>query len=161
VSGIFVFGASRPGFPSTHVENEDVTTWINFVKSQGVSRVCCLLDQPQRAYYGGLILHYEHSFGANNVCAAPIADYHLADEHVLKNHILPFLTHAQHQKINTVVHCSAGIGRTGHVIAAWLVYYFGLSNSAALYATSEMGFNANESSKNVGSLLDRVRMWHS
>ncbi len=32
----------------------------------------------------------------------------------------------------TVVHCSGGSGRTGHVLAAWLVHHYGMDPSAAV-----------------------------
>ncbi|MEH2433087.1 MAG: hypothetical protein V7K25_02320 [Nostoc sp.] len=43
-----------------------------------------------------------------------------------------------------VVHCSGGIGRTGHILAAWLVSVRGLSNQAAINAVKKTGRNPYE-----------------
>ncbi|MEW6495955.1 MAG: protein phosphatase, partial [Cyanobacteriota bacterium] len=43
-----------------------------------------------------------------------------------------------------VVHCSGGIGRTGHVLAAWLASARGFSNNAAIAAVRKTGRNPYE-----------------
>lgn len=44
------------------------------------------------------------------------------DFEALTGKILPFLLEADKQSEKVVVHCSGGVGRTGLVLAAWLVY---------------------------------------
>ncbi|BBD68237.1 dual specificity protein phosphatase [Nostoc commune NIES-4072] len=75
---------------------------------------------------------------------APIVDFHLCDLETLTQKILPFLIEADKENEKVVVHCSGGIGRTGHVLAAWLVSVRGLSNQAAINAVKKTGRNPYE-----------------
>lgn len=139
-----VFGARRPGFPLPRVPDALVATWIGWMQKQGVRRVVCLLPEKQLAGYKDLLASYRDAFGPESVCWAPIADFTLADESTLTRTILPFLRDADRHGERTVVHCSAGIGRTGHVLAAWLVAARGMSNEAAIDAVRRSGRNARE-----------------
>lgn len=135
-----VFGAERPGYPATKVRSEAIGKWIAFMKGEGIKRVCCLLTDVQLAYYpDGLLDAYRDAFGKDNVCSAPIEDFHLCDAEMVHGTILPFLKDSQQRHGPVVVHCSGGIGRTGHVLAAWLVYYRNLSPDEALSAVIETG----------------------
>jgi Dual specificity phosphatase, catalytic domain len=62
----------------------------------------------------------------------------------LTQQILPFLADANQKGEKVVVHCYGGSGRTGHVLAAWLVYARGLSNQAAVEAVKQTGRNPYE-----------------
>ncbi|WP_414567826.1 dual specificity protein phosphatase family protein [Nostoc sp. CCY 9925] len=75
---------------------------------------------------------------------APIADFNLADLETLTQKIIPFLIEADKQNQKVVVHCSGGIGRTGHVLAAWLVSVRRLSNEAAIKAVKKTSRNPYE-----------------
>lgn len=134
-----VFGASRPGYADSEVGD-----WVEFMKHQGIQRVCCLLTDKQLARYSNLLETYQQEFGYDRVCWAPIEDFHLSDLETLATKILPFLAQADRQAEKVVVHCSGGIGRTGHVLAAWLVSGRGLSNKAAIAAVKRMGRNPYE-----------------
>lgn len=153
-----VLGARRPGYPSHHVPQAEVDDWIAFVQGHGIQRVACLLPESQLAYYDHLLESYRQAFGADRVCWAPIRDFHLADAPTLTETILPFLAQAQQRNEKTVVHCSGGIGRTGHVLAAWLVSFRGLSNQAAMDAVRQTGRDAQESGDpGLDALLDACR----
>lgn len=154
----FIFGARRPGFPFSRVSSIFVHTWIAFMQAQGIIRVLCLLPLRQLDAYDDLLGTYRQMFGEHNVLWVPIDDFHLAEEVQLIDQILPFLAEAEQQQEKTVVHCSGGVGRTGHVLAAWLVSERGMSNEEAIAAVKRQGRNARESrDKRLDTLLDLCR----
>lgn len=134
-----VFGASRPGY-----SNQEIYHWIGFMQQQNIQRVCCLLPDEQLKYYSHLLDTYKQEFGSQQVCWGAVADFQLADIDTLTKKILPFLIEADQLKEKVVVHCSGGIGRTGHVLAAWLVCGRGFSNQDAIAAVKRTGRNPYE-----------------
>jgi protein-tyrosine phosphatase len=134
-----VFGSARPGY-----RNEQVNEWLEFMQNQAIQRVCCLLPESQLGRYSNLLDVYRQTFGLDQVCWTPIEDFHFTDPESLIHQILPFLVLANQCQEKVVVHCSGGIGRTGHVLAAWLVAGRGLSNQAAIAAVKQMGRNPYE-----------------
>ncbi|MCW1967356.1 MAG: dual specificity protein phosphatase family protein [Anaerolineae bacterium] len=157
-----VFGSCRPGYPNKVVDDAAVRAWLEFMDRQRIRRVCCLLGDEQLAYYdtcaAPLLATYRAHFGTANVLHAPIADFTLAPLPLLRQHILPFLADAYANNAFTVVHCAAGIGRTGHVLAAWLVRHYGLSNPIATAAVAKLGRNAHEAGGDLDALLNAVRV---
>src|SRR6266545_4379145 len=86
-----VFGAQGPAYSLLRIGE-----WIAYMKEQGIRRVCCLLHNAQlRSYKEDLLAAYGREFGPENVCWAPIADYHLCDVGLLKERILPFLKESE------------------------------------------------------------------
>jgi len=158
-----VFGAQRPAYKSSKVRGKKVQEWISFMKNKGIKRVCCLLAKEQLDFYDvDLLRTYNREFGEDKVCWAPIEDYHLCDESMLVATILPFLEDSDKKQEGVLVHCSGGRGRTGHVLAAWLVYGRGLSTGQALAEVKEMGGNpyepvevGNATEDELFQLLDR------
>jgi protein-tyrosine phosphatase len=134
-----VFGSARPGYG-----NEQVNKWIEFMQNQTIQRVCCLLPNSQLTRYSDLLDTYRQAFGLDQVCWAPIEDFHFATPEVLMHQILPFLAVANQNHEKVVVHCSGGIGRTGHVLAAWLVAGRGFSSRTAIDAVKQTGRNPYE-----------------
>jgi protein-tyrosine phosphatase len=134
-----VFGASRPGYTDKQIKD-----WIDFMKSQSIQRVCCLLSEDQIVRYPSLVDRYEQAFGGENVCWAAIADFEICDQTTLQHKILPFLVGSDQRQQKTVVHCSGGIGRTGHILAAWLMAGRGLAKPAAIKAVRQTGRNPYE-----------------
>ena len=134
-----VYGAERPGYGSEHVGPEAVADWVAFMQARGIRRVCCLLAPAQLHYYtDDLLAAYRHAFGEENVRWAPVEDFHLAEKYTLIEDILPFLNESVRQNAPVVVHCSGGLGRTGHVLAAWLCAGRGFVPDAALQAVIKM-----------------------
>ncbi|MFB6280731.1 MAG: dual specificity protein phosphatase family protein [Haloferacaceae archaeon] len=115
-----VHGACRPGDGPPDTPNEDVEGWIAYVRDRGIERVCCTLTRRQLVRYDDLLGTYEAAFGPTAVRHAPIRDHRFVDRATLEEGILPFLRDADRSAEPVVVHCWAGIGRTGHVLALWL-----------------------------------------
>ncbi len=134
-----VFGAARPGYA-----DEQVRRWIKFMIDRDIQRVCCLLTRKQLDRYDNLLDSYRQAFGREHVCWEPIEDFSLATPELLIDRILPFLAIADRQQEKVVVHCSGGIGRTGHILAAWLVAGRGLTFESAISAVRKTGRNPYE-----------------
>lgn len=134
-----VFGSARPGYSKAQVRD-----WLEYMKGQEIKRICCLLPQKQLAPYSDLLGTYAQEFGSQKVCWTPIEDFTLAKPEMLTGKILPFLREADRQDEKVVVHCSGGVGRTGHVLAAWLVCGRGFSHRAAINAVRQTGRNPYE-----------------
>lgn len=153
-----VFGARRPGFPLPSVPPEAVDRWIAFVRSHNIRCVVCLLPPRQLAACDQLLQRYEAAFGKARVCWAPVEDFVLADADLLTGRVLPFLAEAEQSGERVVVHCAGGIGRTGHVLAAWLVYARAMANEEAIQAVRRSGRNPRESrDPRLDALLDTCR----
>ncbi|MDS3861102.1 dual specificity protein phosphatase family protein [Thermosynechococcaceae cyanobacterium BACA0444] len=136
---LIVFGSARPGYT-----NKQVNRWIEFMQNQGIQRVCCLLPETQLNRYSNLLSDYRKVFGLDQVCWSPIEDFHFAMPEILVHQILPFLAIANQQNEKVVVHCSGGIGRTGHILAAWLVAGREFSKKSAISAVKQTGRNPYE-----------------
>ncbi len=140
-----VYGACRPGYASTRVSGEEVDRWIAFMKEQGIRRVVCLLEGEQIRYYNSLLKGYRDHFGAENVLHAPVPDYTLPSADLLLNKVLPFLNESITGRAKTVVHCSAGVGRTGFVLLTFLVVLRGLHTADAVRYLRAEGRDPGES----------------
>jgi protein-tyrosine phosphatase len=152
-----VFGAERPGYASLSVGGCQVQEWIAFMKNHGIRRVCCLLSEEQLGYYKQDLLEvYRGEFGKGNVCWAPVEDYYLAEKDILAETILPFLVQSDEKSEPVVVHCAGGIGRTGHVLAAWLALARKFSIRDALSAVKEMGRNPLEAVEAGNATIDEL-----
>lgn len=134
-----VYGACRPGRFSRAETPDAVEDWISHVQSRGIERVCCLLDDEHLAQYDDLLGQYRQSFGADHVCHAPVSDFSVVDREVFHGQILPFLRAAAERAERTVVHCSAGQGRTGHVLVLWLVHGRGYDLETAVETVETTG----------------------
>ncbi len=125
-----VYGAKKPGN-----NPESIDDWIEYMRKNSIQRVCCLLSNGELEHgLEKLTSIYQTTFGVDNVCHAPIRDGYLASDSLLIEIILPFLKKSDQSQQKVVVHCHGGSGRTGHVLAAWLVYFRGLDVKSALTA---------------------------
>ena len=130
-----IFGARRPGYPGKFVQRQLVDEWLDFMKKKEISHIVCMLSEEELKYYptldGGLLGVYAWTFGQDNVLWAPTEDRHLCSGEALK-HICYFLYRAVSGGGKVLVHCSAGLGRTGQALSAWLIYYHDMSERKAL-----------------------------
>ena len=139
-----IHGACRPAHPRQTPPDSSVQEWTSFRKSQGIERVCCLLDQEHLVGYGDLLDEYRSAFGPDHVCHAPISDFESVSTEAFHGTIRPFLKQADAQSEPVVVHCSAGMGRTGHVLALWLASNRGCSIEATVEQVESRGRNPFE-----------------
>lgn len=157
-SETIVFGAQRPGYEKEKLSREDVADWISFMKDQGIRRVCCLLERHAvKAYSPSLVRQYRRAFGRENVLWAPIRDFHLSTKENMQERILPFLDAAARDVSPVVIHCAGGKGRTGHVLAAWLVQRRGFSFDAALDALRELYRDPTEAVEDGKATREQLR----
>ena len=117
-----VFGACRPG----HLGG-DLTDWTVILADGGVSTVVCLLSEGEAGRWG-LPGAYDDAFEAYHV---PIRDRHFPPADRLARAV-DLLEAATDGGGRVAVHCNAGLGRTGVVVAAWLVRQKGFAPAAAV-----------------------------
>ncbi len=135
-----VFGAARPKYTQKSVEQ-----WIEFMQDREIQRICCLLTSEQFTRYPiDLPEAYRQEFGSKSVLWCPLDDFRLPQSSILIEQIIPFLIDSDRQRQKVVVHCSGGVGRTGVVLACWLVAQRGFSNPEALSATLQNRRNPYE-----------------
>ncbi|QIO23327.1 dual specificity protein phosphatase family protein [Haloarcula sp. JP-L23] len=135
----YVFGACAPGWHSAASHDAALSDWIQSVRDCQVERVCCLLAGTQLDESGSNLERYADAFGESNVLHVPVPDQRLIGKEALHEKVLPFLATSVDTEVRTVVHCLAGIGRTGQVLAAWLVYNRDYGPRRAIETVQQMG----------------------
>lgn len=135
----YVYGSCHPGWHSAGDDETAVEEWLSFVQSEGIERVCCLVAGSPDEVRESSLGRYTEAFGHSNVCHAPTAPHHLVSHERLVQTILPFLQESVEQESPVVVHCLSGVGRTGQVLAAWLVATREFSPEDAIDRVHEMG----------------------
>lgn len=149
-----VYGAARPGYSAAEVQR-----WVAFMKQQGIRRVCCLLGDEIRNYETDLLQEYRLAFGQKRVCHAAIEDFSYCSREQLLHVILPFLFESRRMSEPVVVHCSAGCGRTGHVLAAWLAAARAMPAEAAEDAILVQGVYRNANEAGAPGQFEEVMRW--
>jgi len=133
----YVYGSCSPNWHSAGPPEAGIDRWLDALDAEGIQRVCCLLagSRPEAANVG----RYRDAFGDGGVLHAPVPDRHLVDTASLREEVLPFISEGAAVGEPVVVHCLTGVGRTGHVLAAWLAYGHGYDPEAAVETVRERG----------------------
>ncbi|MFW5918111.1 MAG: protein-tyrosine phosphatase family protein [Haloferacaceae archaeon] len=135
----YVYGAAAPGWHSAVDHETAVSAWVQFMREREIARVCSLVPGAGADGFQYNLDRYVATFGAQNVVHAPLLDRRLGDSRVLRETILPFLEESVREREPVVVHGLSGLGRTGQVLAAWLVYGRGYGPESAIETVEEMG----------------------
>jgi len=134
-----VYGACSPGWHSAADHRTAVEQWVAFMEEEGMDRVCCLLSLPPEEIEESDFGLYREVFGSGNVSHVPLADRRLVEAERLRSEVLPFLRETVEADERVVVHGLSGLGRTGQVLAAWLVAYHEYRPHEAVDTVREMG----------------------
>jgi hypothetical protein len=134
-----VFGACCPGWHSAGSHETAVEQWIAFMRAQDVDRVCCLLPGSRAEIAETGLGRYNDAFGSERVRHTPLASRRLVEPDTLRGDILPFLLDTVEADERVVVHGLSGLGHTGQVLAAWLVFQHGSRPHEAVDTVVEMG----------------------
>jgi hypothetical protein len=143
----YVYGSCAPGWHTAAAHGDAIDDWITHMQAHDVERICCLLPGTQLDEAGANVGRYREAFGASSVRHVPVPDHRLLPEDRFHDEILPFLVDACENEERVVVHCLAGIGRTGQVLAAWLVYHYDYGPDRAIETVQEMGRDPEDAVK--------------
>jgi protein-tyrosine phosphatase len=117
-----LYRSSRPGYSQKRVSKETLKDALLAMKEDGITNVACLLtDGEYFSYYGKDLVRYYRSMGFK-VHRFPIMDFSVPRVEAAYQLAVEVLAAINEGK-KVLVHCSAGIGRTGLAINCILQLY--------------------------------------
>lgn len=141
-----VFGVCRPGHLGAPLEG-----WMETLASADVTRIVCLLSELEARRHR-LPEAYAHRFETTH---APIRDRHLPDATTLEVALEAIRT-TEAENERCVLHCNAGLGRTGVVAAAWLSRDRGLDPEAAIETVEDVNRTPREAVRCGNATTDEL-----
>lgn len=151
----YVYGACAPGWDRS--AGATVEEWISLMQSRGIKRVLCLLSEEQLDRFDDLLGQYRQAFGEDRIVHVPVTDHTLIDESTLRSEIIPALETAVEAEEPIVVHCLAGIGRTGQALAGWLVFQYGYDAAEATEIVTACGRRPDDAVRHGHATDDELR----
>ena len=139
-----VFGVCRPGHLGGSFEH-----WIATLSAADITQVVCLLSDAEARRHQ-LPGAYADRFETTH---APIRDRHLPDDETLER-ALDGVRTADVNGGRCVLHCNAGLGRTGVVGAAWLVRSRGYEPIEAIETVEHAGRSPREAVRCGNATMD-------
>jgi protein-tyrosine phosphatase len=134
-----VFGACAPGWHTAAEHPTAIEQWVSFMRERDIERVCCLLQMSHSEAMESGFGAYQDAFGSENVKHVPMADRRLVDPDRVRTDVFPFIEASVEADERVVVHGLSGLGRTGQVLAAWLVSHHEYRPHDAVDTVMEMG----------------------
>ena len=112
----------RPGYPESEgISKEAVDEWIENIRAMGVRSIICFLSDHQLAFYSdlpsGLIQYYREA----NLEVAHIPEDDYKSPPLSEKGVRESVAAFERLEKPVLVHCSAGLARTGMAIDAILV----------------------------------------
>lgn len=133
-------GCSRPGAHSSSIAAD-----LAILREHGIQSVLTLTETP--------VLAHELESAGLNTLHLPVDDFHAPTTHQMLQ-ALSYIDASLAENMPVAVHCLAGQGRTGTILAAWLLRS-GLSAADAIAEIRALAPGAIESAPQVAAL----RLW--
>lgn len=133
-------GASRPGAHGSSIASD-----LALLRGRGIQSVLTLTETP--------VLAHDLAVAGLDSLHVPVDDFHAPTTQQMLR-ALAFIDASLAESMPVVVHCLAGQGRTGTILAAWLLRS-GLSDDDAIAEIRALAPGAIESAPQVAAL----RQW--